>query len=176
MRKNTLMITGFAGTGKTTAATYLKHNYGYSIKKFAGPLKDMLRAIGLSDDELEGDLKEEPSDKLCGVTPRNAMQTLGTEWGRGLIAPQIWVNIWGQRVLSSFNSCVSDDTRFLNEWEYGKSIGAKTIRVTRDVGKPMSHGSEKEISEISADYVVDNNGSITELFKLLDVIVRNVNK
>jgi hypothetical protein len=47
--------------------------------KFAGPLKSMCMALGLTEAHIEGHLKEVPCELLCGQTPRHAMQTLGTE-------------------------------------------------------------------------------------------------
>ena len=48
-----LGITGRAGSGKTTAADYLVSN-GWRRVKMAGPLKDMMRAGGLTDRHIEG--------------------------------------------------------------------------------------------------------------------------
>jgi len=59
-------LSGAAGSGKTTAADYLIEHYGYHRIKFAGPLKDMLYAIGLTHGEVEGTSKQFPSDLLCG--------------------------------------------------------------------------------------------------------------
>src|SRR6516164_9279263 len=89
-------VVGFAGrmhSGKTTAALELIR-YGFVRVRFAGPLKSMLHALGLTPAELDGDLKEQPCALLGGVTPRHAQQTLGTEWGRACITPEVWVNAW----------------------------------------------------------------------------------
>ena len=42
----------------------------------------MLYQLGLGEAHIEGALKEVPCELLGGKTPRYAMQTLGTEWGR----------------------------------------------------------------------------------------------
>ena len=88
-RPGLLGIHGKAGSGKSTAAQVLIDG-GFKRVKFADPLKNMLRAIGLTDQHIEGDLKEVPCDMLLGQTPRHAMQTLGTEWGRGCIGGEFW--------------------------------------------------------------------------------------
>jgi hypothetical protein len=44
----------------------LARDYGYAVVKFADPLKDMLRVLGLGVAELEGDKKAAPSELLCG--------------------------------------------------------------------------------------------------------------
>jgi len=84
---------GLSGCGKTTAARYF-NDHGFTRLRFAEPLKRMLRAIGLTDAQLDGDLKEQETNLLCDRTPRHAMQTLGTEWGRNQIDQDFWVNIW----------------------------------------------------------------------------------
>lgn len=72
-----IALTGVAGSGKSTAAKYLSEK-GYECIKFAGPLKRMLYALGLSEMEVEGALKEAPQDKFYGKSPRHLMQTIGT--------------------------------------------------------------------------------------------------
>ena len=47
-----IVLTGQAGSGKSTIAAQLA-TQGYTVVKFAGPLKDMLRALGLTDAEMD---------------------------------------------------------------------------------------------------------------------------
>ena len=89
---------GLMGSGKTYAADYLVQNFGYTRIKFAGVLKDMLRTMGLTDEHIEGELKDLPCDMLDGRTPRWAMQSLGTEWGRTCISENLWGNLWEREV------------------------------------------------------------------------------
>ena len=85
----------------------------------------MLLSFGLIREQLWGDEKETPLDFLGGKTPRQAMQTLGTEWGRNLIYDGIWLHAWER----AFNKCstpvVVDDLRFINEAEMIKRLGGK---------------------------------------------------
>lgn len=59
------------GSGKSVAASRLVDEHGFRLVKFAGPLKDMTRALltlnGAGDVEeyVEGSLKEEPIDHLA---------------------------------------------------------------------------------------------------------------
>ena len=87
MRPRLIGFCGAAGAGKTHAATLLARDWGYSRVRFAGPLKAMLHALGLTEADTDGAAKDQPADLLGGRTPRHAMQTLGTEWGRALISP-----------------------------------------------------------------------------------------
>jgi hypothetical protein len=118
MRPHLIGFCGPIGAGKTFAADHLARDYGYSRVRFAGPLKAMLRALGLSEDQTDGAAKEAPCALLGGRTPRYAMQVLGTEWGRELISPDIWTRAWDHhaaRYLDNGLPVVVDDVRFVNE-------------------------------------------------------------
>lgn len=75
--KKILVLTGEAGAGKSTIARELERLEGFARIRFAGPLKDMVRALGLTDREIEGDLKEQPCDKL---TVGNFRHLQGRAW------------------------------------------------------------------------------------------------
>lgn len=137
---------GYMGSGKTYAADYLIQKYGYTRVKFAGPLKDMLRTMGLTDDHIEGDLKDKPCDLLEGRTPRWAMQSLGTEWGRDCISPNLWGNLWEREVqdlLKKGNPVVVDDCRFDNEVERVKRLKGLVCLLTNPTSEIVGqHPSE----------------------------------
>lgn len=139
-------ISGAMGSGKSYSASYLVNEYGYELVKFAGPLKDMLRAIGLTDEHIEGDLKEEPCDLLCGKTPRYAMQTLGTEWGRNILGDDLWGELWRsrvERIIASGGKVVTDDVRFSNEAQRIKSMGGLLIGLVNPNDQAaVAHSSE----------------------------------
>jgi len=136
---------GYMGSGKSFCADYLVKNFGYTKVKFATPLKDMLRALGLTERELEGDLKDKPCAFLNGATPRWAMQTLGTEWGRTLIHENLWGDLWQsevERLLKDQTRVVVDDCRFLNEVERIKSLGGTLVLIKRPGMEGGDHSSE----------------------------------
>ena len=61
MSMDEIKVIGLCGkkeTGKTTAGLYLSTVKGYKRVRFADRLKNMLKALGLSDREIDGDLKE----------------------------------------------------------------------------------------------------------------------
>jgi hypothetical protein len=167
-----IALTGLAGSGKSTVAQYLVEQHDFVRMKFAQGLKDMLRAIGLTDAHIEGHLKETPSTLLCGKTPREAMLTLGTEWGRDLIGQDLWCNILAQRVRDSTHPCiVVDDCRFVNEARTIRALGGQVWKVVRDVPTAINHRSETEQANLVPDWVCMNNDSVLELYALLDAKV-----
>lgn len=161
-----IAFTGPAGAGKSTAAAALV-NKGWHLVKFASPLKDMMRAFYRScgidnaayiEARIEGDQKEEPDPFLRGRTPRHAMQTLGTEWGRDLIAPDFWVSAWQQRVgqlLASGADVVTDDCRFTNEANAVSWLGGTVVALKGRATAVESHVSE--FGGIEADMTVKND-------------------
>jgi len=154
-------ICGPKGSGKSTAAWILANRFRFVRHRFAGPLKEALKAgFGLSDRHVDGDLKEVPTPLLNGRTPRHAMMTMGTEWGRNMIDKDIWLTAWRNTMPDSKFICV-DDVRFPNEIEMLRNdYGAKIVRLTRP-GYEHSGSHESEAhSELEADVVVENVGDI----------------
>lgn len=162
------MIVGLIGKkacGKSSVANMLISNNGFTLVKFATPLKNMLRTIGLSEEEIEGDLKEQPSDFLCGNTPRHAMQTLGTEWGRDLIGQNFWVNAWA-REAQKHKMVVCDDCRFENEAATIAGNGGKLIRIVRPgLVSEDEHASEAFADSLPVHAEVMNDGTIDQLYQ-----------
>ena len=167
-------IVGKVGAGKTTIGNYLVQHYGFTLMKFADPLKDMLRALGLTDEELDGSRKEKPSEVLLGRTPREAMITLGTEWGRNMIHKDLWVKHMERRLckFSKFGSrVVIDDVRFLSEADMLVGFGARLWRVV-DVSPGASNGthqSETEQDEIyCGNELYNDKQDYRPLYRMVD--------
>jgi len=159
-----IAFTGQAGSGKSTATRYLVERHGYTLVKFAGPLKDMMRALGLEEGQIEGDRKEVPTSLLAGKTPRHAMQTLGTEWGRNCIGEDFWVGVWRQRanvIIANGGRVVTDDCRFPNEAQAIRRLGGDIYRIVGRGGIAGGHVSERGCGD--EDLVIDNVGSLEEL-------------
>lgn len=167
-------FTGPAGSGKSTATRYLVDEYGYELVKFAGPLKDMLRAIGLVEEQIEGEYKETPTVYLCGKTPRHAMQTLGAAWGRDCIGKDFWVGIWASRVatvLKQGGRVVVDDCRYTNEAQAIRKLGGDIFAIAGRGGIAGGHESERGI-ECEADAVLANTGTVADLHAKVEEVLR----
>lgn len=147
-------LAGPAGVGKTTIANHLVETRGYTRHRFAQPLKDMVRCLGLTDAQIDGDQKEVPLAVLCGQTPRYAMQTIGTEWGRHYMGSDIWLRAW--EATKPEGPVVVDDVRFDNEAELVRSKGGLVVQLWRNmVTDTPAHASEDGISLETTDELVD---------------------
>jgi len=158
----TIGFCGLAGAGKTTAALHLVQTMGATRMRFAEPLKRMLAALGCGAEDYDGAGKNVPSALLCGQTPRHAMQTLGTEWGRELIGWDLWVNGWKAAVerLPHETLVVVDDVRFENEAAAIRARDGLLFEILRP-GQLLDsfHFHCSENSPLKAGPVIVNDGT-----------------
>ena len=168
---NIVGLSGYAQSGKSTVSDFLVKANGYTRIKFADGLKNMLRVIGLTEVQIEGEEKETPCKLLCDQTPRYAMQTLGTEWGRRIIGEDLWVNIWEyltSAALVTGKRVVVDDIRFLNELYAVQRLGGMVIRITRPGYGPLNpHLSESSLEAVIWKHILYNHCSKAGLYKNL---------
>ena len=167
------MVVGFcglAGSGKTTLAEHLVQHHGFIRLPFAGPLKAMAAAFGLTPAEMSGHMKEEPCEALCGKTPRQFMQMLGTEFGRELLGLDLWVNAWRRAVARHLEEAlvdgaplriVCDDVRFANEAAAIRKLGGRVALLQRSgAGSKSGFSHPSEALDFIPDKSVGNDGAI----------------
>jgi hypothetical protein len=169
MLESIVGFSGKIGSGKTTAALYLCDKHYYMRTRFAEPLKNMLRALGCSEAEIDGAKKQEPCDLFGGKTPRLAMQLLGTEWGRALY-PDIWVMAWYRSLRSK--RVVADDVRFPNEADAVRELGGIVIGLRRGALVSEFDNHASEAMDFEPDVWIDNNGTTEELYDKLDSFLK----
>lgn len=173
-------LTGSMGSGKSTVADHLRLRWGFEKVRFAGPLKNMLASLlagqGCTPEYIkrciEGDLKTQPVPELAGRTPRHAMQTLGTEWGRDKMDPNLWVTCWSgaaTQLLKENTPVVVEDLRFHNEYDMIRSMGGKVWRIAREGFVGDGHVSENEQRDFEVDANFLNNSSIGSLLRRIDM-------
>lgn len=184
-----IKVIGFVGkmkSGKTTGARYLVETQQYTRLRVADGLKKMLKdGLGIDDRHIDGDLKNAPCEQLCGMSARHAMITLGTEWGRNLIHPDLWVKTIDTQmrdlIYRGHGKFVIDDIRFLNEATWLKALNgqngnytfdARLIRVLRKDGDNTSeHQSEKEQEGIITDATIYNDYTLSMYYESINDIV-----
>jgi hypothetical protein len=98
------------------------------------------------------------------LTPRLILQLLGTEGGRDVIHPNIWVNATlGDLTENDFS--IITDTRFPNEVQGIKRKKGIVVRITRpSIVSTSTHPSETSLNNYTDwDYVIVNDGTMEEL-------------
>lgn len=159
---------GKARTGKDSSAIILRAQ-GWMHISFAQPIREfMCKLLSVDLQELER-IKEIPHPLLKGKTPRYAMQTLGTEWGREMISMSLWTDVCLTKAAAwakSGHNVVISDVRFTNEAEGIRAMGGKIWKMERpNAPKPDNEGhvSEKDLPADLIDLVVDNSGTLGDL-------------
>lgn len=168
-------LTGRARSGKSTAAEHLVGTYLLEHYAFADPLRDGLMAIfNLDPTDFEGDRKEQPLAWL-GRSPRQLMQSMGTEWARNTVHPDVWVKLGEQnldymnKALGAVLGFVISDVRFENEAELIRRRGGTVIHISRlDAQAVNPHISEAGVAVSQADLILRNNGTVDEFLHSLD--------
>lgn len=165
---NIVLLSGPARAGKSTVAEIFQDYYPCYIHRFAAPLKNFCTQIlGLDREYVYGDKKEEPLPEFGGKSARQIQQTLGTEWGRHMIHPDIWARTAYNRLVSLDRAGdwvhVFDDTRFQNEIDVMKRDPGNVVYSIRIVPNHSNYvaiqdsGHASEQQELQTDLVWYNN-------------------
>ncbi|MDZ4305603.1 deoxynucleotide monophosphate kinase [Pseudomonas sp. WS 5413] len=177
MRPILIGLTGRARSGKTTAAEHLARTYLLEQYAFADPLRDGLMAIfNLDPTDFEGDRKEQPLGWL-DCSPRQLMQSMGTEWARNTVHPDVWVKLAEQnleymtKALGAVLGFVVSDVRFENEADLIRRRGGTVIHILRPNALAVNpHISEAGIAANSADFTLPNYGTVEDFLRSLDEV------
>ena len=170
-------LTGRARSGKSTAAQHLVGTYLLEQYAFADPLRDGLMAIfNLDPTDFEGDRKEQPLGWL-DCSPRQLMQSMGTEWARNTVHPDVWVKLAEQNLdymsnaLGAVLGFVVSDVRFENEADLIRRRGGTVIHILRPNALAVNpHISEAGIAANSADLTLPNYGTVESFLRSLDEV------
>ena len=184
-------VIGPIGGGKDTIADYLIQRHGYKKLSFATRVKDVAAvAFGWERTLLEGDTLtsrawREEVDAFWNITPRQALQRIGTEMFRGHIADDFWLRIVEKQISeSTAKGIVITDCRFENEIRLIQRLGGTIIQVQRHTpptwaadaiqGLPFDSSYNVHITEWNAwaflkeaQYRVENSGTLDSLHETL---------
>ncbi len=197
-------LVGFIGSGKGTVGDILEQR-GFEKDSFAKPLKDACASIfGWPREYLEGDTevsrkwREKPDDfwsEKFGYkfSPRLALQLMGTEAGRNVFHPDIWVISLLNR--SAGKNVVVTDVRFQNEIKHIQMNGGYVVRIVRGEDPPWFqklselkvqserdafmqkrdvHQSEWDWVGTTFAHVIRNDSTLNELGKNVDLFLRKI--
>jgi len=170
MTPSFIAICGSKRSGKDTVANIISELYGHKNFKIATKLKDVCRILfGFSEDQVESDSKD-VIDPEWDITPRQAMQYIGTEIMQykiqELLGYQIGRELWIRSFIKTISKeplVVVSDLRFMHEYKHIKKMDGLIIRIINsdidnDIDKENnSHISEREFQSIPADITIDNS-------------------
>ncbi len=156
-----------------------------------GTLIDFLRSMDLIQNNHinhYGTLKstiEQLREDHTALSPRIALQVIGTDWGRNQVDKDLWVSY----CLKNIQRCsyliaprknykyIITDIRFQNEFDRFKEHQAFSIKINRPDLEIMEHASETELlsfDDKQFDVVIDNDGSLEDLYAKVDEALKNV--
>jgi len=160
-------LAGRAGSGKTTVASMIP---GAVVVQLADPLYAGISAmLGVPESMLRcPSYKEQPLPGL-GKSPRQMMQTLGTEWGRDTIDRQIWIRLLERRIdilrSQGVAAVAVADVRFENEAAAIRAMqGGEVWRVRRaGPATAASHSSEDGVVLLDGEPEIQNYDTLDNL-------------
>ena len=136
-------IIGLTGPKMVGKSTYAKSIEGAIILSFATPIKKMLKVILPGEKYLN--FKEEPIPNFPdNINTRQLLQSLGTEWGREGVYPNIWIDLAYKAALPYIGkrTIVFDDIRFPNEawairrWGNTHEVLSEIVHISRKGYEP----------------------------------------
>ena len=177
--------------GKDTCGDYLVKKLGYKSLSFAGPLKEACSSLfNFNNEQLYGDLKE-VVDPAWGISPRRALQFVGTDLFRnhiGELLPEVGNGFWTTCLKVNYlkqikanpdAKFVITDVRFQNEVDLIHELGGKVVKIER----PISHNSQDTQdtqdthSSEDIDHVIGynctlvNDGTLDDLYNKVDCLI-----
>ena len=174
--KTTLIgVHGPLESGKDTLARNIIDEYPqfYNQYAFAWPIKEACKIIfGFTNEDMNDRVLKERIHPVWGITPRRAMQLLGTEFGRDMIRLDIWV-VRGEVEIRKNSELglgtIISDVRFDNEADIIRSRNGVIIHIDRpDLDRTKenyNHASEGGIKRMPEDIIINNHGSLED-FKI----------
>ena len=155
--------------GKDTLARMISDRWNYGVVAFADPLYAALRAMFPNIHPGCWEDRNIPISYL-GKSVNQLLQTLGTEWGRNLVAEDVWVKMASiaagdtQRRFGR-EGIVFSDVRYENEAEFIIANGGKVICIEAGRGvKINEHSSEQGIPDKYIHARITNDSTFETLW------------
>lgn len=161
-------ICGKRGSGKDTLALRLVERRGFTQFAFASPLKEAIRAL------FGFDVEKDKIDPLWGISPRSALQVLGTDLIRNQLGEllglteNVFITRMRHHLLQERGPVVISDVRFPDEVSLVKEMGGIIIKVVRPGIPGDDHESETSLDDVSPDILLENDSSLEDFLRKID--------
>lgn len=177
------MIIGFSGyaqTGKDTAADHVVEKYGYTKYSFIEPVRKCLEILNPIVEVNPRALRYNEAEEIYGYETakrafpefRRLLQDFGTEVGREYLGWDIWCDTFFRNVYDHAVNYVLSSVRFPNEAQFITRHVGTVIRITRPGKGPINdHVSETALDGYDFEYHITNNGDLPYLYREVDAIV-----
>lgn len=112
-----------------------------------------------------------------GWTIRRLMQVIGTDIGCDLVDRHIWLKVFEQdlfRIGQFHDTVVVTDCRQPHEIEFLRKLGSTVIHLNRDTGLRDTHITEQGLTPVNGEFVIDNNGTLQELYNKLEWVLKTI--
>lgn len=174
----TLLLAGQARVGKTTAANYIAkyakaQEYKPVILPFAQAIKEEAKKAGLTKEDNPKEYRafcQEIGEGRRKENPDHWINQFKEKWlelyRKDNEAAQCEDKIWKETVV------IVDDCRYLNELNFGKSIGAKTIFISRGSRKLQDQTADWRRHE-SESMANNYEGGVKDYQDIFDFIIKN---
>ena len=182
-----IALVGRMGTGKSTIASLLAHQFGYYKMSWATPIKDLAeRAYGTIDKTKTYAVTK--NDTVHYVTGRYLLQRIGTDALRSQVDEEFWLKVAINQIshilrLNPDARIVIDDTRFMNEAQLLQKRGFMIVRVRLPdavrvlrLGEQLTDTTADHPSEADSDHIpchidlwntADAQQTVNELMRVL---------
>ena len=173
--KKLIGIAAKARSGKDTVATYLWERHAFTRIAFADPMKMAAQAMfGLTSEVTWQDDMKETVIPYWGMSPRQIFQLLGTECVKPHFGNDIWIKrfMLTYSVVAETDDVIIPDVRFTAEADFIRAKGGRIIHLIRgDAPAVNAHVSEAGVPFVEGDIVLFNNGTLEDLYSMVDTIV-----
>ena len=176
-------LSGYARSGKDTAADRLVSKHGFSQYSFAAPMKEAMYILnpivgsdGIGPFKYKNLVDTYGLDKAKESYPeiRRLLQVFGTEVGRSMFGENFWVDLTLNNIKEKH--AVISDVRFKNEADAIKKAGGQVWRINRHgVGPVTDHSSEIDLDDYNFDHIIDNDYSVMDLHNVIDMLLSKQN-